>query len=120
MSVDPSSGSDVTSVSPSRRQISRTPHEPAREARGPSERYYVFGGATADITAEGATKHDSGLTVTARDVSLTKITSTVRFSDELAEDAGFLISHLQGELISAVITGRTPPFCRPSRRRQVC
>lgn len=48
---------------------------PTETAQGASQRYYVFGGATANATAEGETKHDSGLTVTAKDVVLEKITS---------------------------------------------
>jgi hypothetical protein len=34
------------------------------------------------------------------DVALTKIATTTKFSDEYAEDAGFLQSHLFDELIA--------------------
>lgn len=69
----------------------------------PVTRYYVLGGATAGTVAEGAPKPDSGVTVTAKDVTLSKLATTCRFSDELSEDAAFLIAYLQAELTNAVI-----------------
>ena len=66
--------------------------------------YYVLGGATAGIVAEAAAKPDSGVTVTPKDVPVSKIATTVRFSDELAEDSAFLLQFLQQELTSAVVT----------------
>ena len=73
-------------------------------AGGPSIRYYVLDAATAGVVAEGVAKPDSGVTITPKDVLLKKVATTVRFSDELSEDASFLIPYLQGELVSAVIT----------------
>lgn len=61
-------------------------------AGGPSIRYYRIGGATADVVPEFGLKPDSGLSITAVDVLLEKIASTVRFSDEYAEDAPFLLN----------------------------
>lgn len=73
-------------------------------ATGPTMRYYRFDGATADVVAEGALKPDSGVTVTPVDVALAKIATLANFSDEMAEDAGYLVAHLQSELTNAVIT----------------
>lgn len=73
-------------------------------ATGPSIRYYVLGGATAGVVPEGGQKPDSGLTITAKDVLLEKVATLVRFSDEFAEDASFLLGFLQAELTSAVVT----------------
>jgi len=73
------------------------------QADGPSVRYYQFDAATAAVVAQGATKPDAGLTITAKDAVIEKIATTTRFSDEFADDAPFLMSHVQNELISAVI-----------------
>lgn len=73
-------------------------------AAGPSVRYYTLGGATAGVVAEGGTKPDAGLEITAKDVLVEKIATTVRFTDEFSEDAAFLLSFLQQELTSAVVT----------------
>jgi len=72
-------------------------------ADGPTVRFYQMSAATAAITAEGAAKPDSGLAVTAVDVALKKIATLVKFTDEFADDAPFLLRHLQQELTSAVI-----------------
>jgi HK97 family phage major capsid protein len=74
------------------------------EAPGPSIRYYRLGDATADVVEEFGTKPDSGVTITPVDVLLSKVATTVKFSDEFAEDAAFLLAFLQRELTSAVIT----------------
>lgn len=70
----------------------------------PVIRFYVLGGATAGATGEAQPKPDSGVTVTPKDVAVAKIATTVRFSDELAEDASFLVRFLQQELVNAVVT----------------
>jgi HK97 family phage major capsid protein len=74
------------------------------QAGGPSIRYYVLDAATAGVVAEGQPKPDSGVTITPKDVLLKKVATLVRFSDELSDDASFLIPYLQSELVSAVIT----------------
>jgi HK97 family phage major capsid protein len=76
------------------------PNEPAS---GPTIRYYRMDGATADVVAEGALKPDSGVTITPVDVALSKIATLANFSDEMVEDASYLIGYLQAELTSAVI-----------------
>jgi HK97 family phage major capsid protein len=76
----------------------------AEAAPGPSVRYYRLGDATADVVAEFGTKPDSGVSIEPVDLTLTKIATTVRFSDEFAEDASFLLGFLERELTSAVIT----------------
>ena len=73
-------------------------------AGGPSVRFYVLDAATAGVVTEGVAKPDSGVTITPKDVLLKKVATTVRFSDELSDDASFLIPYLQSELVSAVIT----------------
>lgn len=72
------------------------------EAPGPSIRYYRLGDATADVVPEFGVKPDAGVTITPVDV-LTKVATTVKFSDESAEDAAFLLTYLERELASAVI-----------------
>jgi HK97 family phage major capsid protein len=74
------------------------------QAPGPAIRYYVLGGATAEVVPEFGLKPDAGLTITPRDVLLTKVATTVRFSDEFAEDASFLLAYLEQELTAAVVT----------------
>lgn len=76
----------------------------SQEAPGPSIRYYRLGDATADVVAEFGTKPDSGVTIQPVDLVLTKIATTVRFSDEFAEDAGFLLDYLERELTAAVVS----------------
>ena len=73
-------------------------------ASGPVQRFYRFGAATAEIVAEGAPKPDSGSTVTGIDVPLVKIATTSKVSDELSQDASFLVGYLQAELTSAVVS----------------
>jgi HK97 family phage major capsid protein len=76
----------------------------SEQAAGPVVRYYRFGQSTAAVVAEGALKPDAGASVTSVDLTLEKIATTTKFSDEYADDAPFLISHLQAELVNAVIT----------------
>lgn len=73
-------------------------------ANGPTIRYYRMGGATAAVVAEGALKPDAGVTITPVDVELSKLATTARFSDEMSDDAAFLLAYLQQELVNAVIT----------------
>jgi HK97 family phage major capsid protein len=74
------------------------------QANGPTVRYYRMDGATADVVAEGALKPDSGVTVTPVDVALAKFATLATFSDEMSDDAPYLVAHLQAELTNAVIT----------------
>ncbi len=76
----------------------------SQEAPGPSIRYYRLGDATADVVAEFSAKPDSGIAITPVDLVLQKIATTVRFSDEFADDAAFLLGHLEQELVQAVVT----------------
>lgn len=73
-------------------------------ATGPTVRYYRMGAGTAETVAEGGLKPDAGVTITPVDVLVKKIATTARFSDEMADDAGFLLAYLQQELVNAVIT----------------
>ncbi|WP_185994852.1 phage major capsid protein [Nocardioides campestrisoli] len=73
-------------------------------AAGPTTRYYRFDGAEADIVAEGALKPDAGLSITPVDVALAKIAVLTSFSDEMSEDAPYLVAHLAAELSNAVVT----------------
>lgn len=73
-------------------------------ASGPTMRYYRFDGAEADIVAEGGLKPDAGLTISPVDVALAKIAVLTTFSDEMSDDAPYLVSHLASELSNAVIT----------------
>lgn len=72
-------------------------------ADGPSQRYYRFSSGTAATVAEGGLKPDAGVGITAVDLLIAKIATTAQFSDEMAEDAPFLVSYLQAELTAAVL-----------------
>ena len=80
------------------------------EAESPSVRYYTFNTATAAVVAERAAKSDAGVAVIGVDVVLEKFASTYQFSDEFANDAGFLFNHLSAELASAVVLLECAPM----------
>jgi HK97 family phage major capsid protein len=73
-------------------------------ASGPTVRYYRMGAGTAAVVPEGTLKPDAGVTITPVDVAIEKIATTARFSDEMADDAPFLLAYLQAELAAAVAT----------------
>jgi len=73
-------------------------------ADGPTVRYYRISAGTAAVVAEGAEKPDAGVAIAPIDVALRKIATTARFSDEMSEDANYLLAYLQQELVNAVIT----------------
>jgi hypothetical protein len=79
---------------------------PNQPAEGPSQRYYRTTSGTAEIVTEGAVKPDAGISFAAVDVLLSKIAGLANFSDEMVEDAGFLISTLQQELVAAVVAAQ--------------
>lgn len=66
-------------------------------------RYYTMGAGAADVVAEGAKKPDLGATITPEDAALQKIAATFTFTDELAQDAGFLVDHIQHEALRSVL-----------------
>jgi HK97 family phage major capsid protein len=70
----------------------------------PTVRFYRVGAGVASVTAEGATKPDSGISATAVDVPLTKIAATLSLSDELSDDAPFLLAQFQQALVNAVVS----------------
>ena len=72
-------------------------------ADGPVQRYYRMGAGTAAVVAEGALKPDAGITITAVDLTLAKIACLAQYTDEMAEDAPYLVSHLSSELSAAVL-----------------
>ncbi len=73
-------------------------------ADGPVVRYYRMGAGTAAVVPEGGLKPDAGVTITPIDVVIEKIATTARFSDEMTDDATYLLTYLQQELQNAVIT----------------
>lgn len=73
-------------------------------ADGPVQRYYRVTAGTAEVVAEGAQKPDSGTTFAAIDVPLKKIAALSKVSDELSQDAAFLLAYLADDLRSAVIS----------------
>jgi HK97 family phage major capsid protein len=75
-----------------------------QQADGPVVRYYRMGAGTAAVVTEGAAKPDAGVTITAVDLSLEKLATTAQFSDEMGEDAPFLVNFLAAELQAAVAT----------------
>jgi HK97 family phage major capsid protein len=71
---------------------------------GPTVRYYRVGAGTAAVVAEGAPKPDSGILPTAVDVTLSKIAALLKVSDELSQDAPWLLGALQASLVGAVVS----------------
>src|SRR4051794_5319644 len=63
-------------------------------ANGPVVRYYRMGSGTAAVVAEGALKADAGISITPVDLTLEKLAATAQFSDEMSEDASFLVGYL--------------------------
>lgn len=72
-------------------------------ATGPVVRYYRMGAGSAAVVPEGELKPDAGISVEPVDASLSKIATTFGFSDELSEDAGWLIDHIRREALRAVL-----------------
>ena len=73
-------------------------------ADGPVIRYYRMTAGTAAVVAEGAAKPDAGVAITAVDLTLEKLACVAQFSDEMAEDAPYLVTYLQAELQASVAT----------------
>lgn len=77
---------------------------PSETIQAPSVRYYRFNTSTAGVVLEGALKPDSGVAVTPVDLTLDKLASVAKFSDEFSDDAPYLLQHVSDELIRAVVT----------------
>lgn len=77
---------------------------PNQPADGPVQRYYRVTAGTAAVVAEGAVKPESGTAVTPHDIALTKIATRSRVSDEMSEDAPYLLDALAADLQAAVVT----------------
>lgn len=73
------------------------------EAPGPTIRYYQMGAGTSAVVAEGGLKPDAGASVTAKDASLIKLASTFQISDELREDADFLMGAITREVVTGTL-----------------
>ena len=71
-------------------------------ADGPVQRYYRMTSGTAAVVAEGALKPDWGGQPTPVDLPLEKLACLAQFSDEMGDDAPFLVDHLTQELSAAV------------------
>ena len=56
------------------------------------------------VVAEGQPKPDSGITAAAVDVALVKIAAILKLTDELSEDAPWMLAYLQQALVGAVIS----------------
>jgi HK97 family phage major capsid protein len=72
-------------------------------AEGPVQRYYRVTSGSAAVVPEGTQKPDSGTTVAPVDVTLKKIATTSKISDELSQDAAYLVGYLQSDLAAAVL-----------------
>lgn len=72
-------------------------------ATGPSQRVYKLSTGTAGVVAEGAVKPDAGVVASSVDLPLLKLAATFSVSDELAEDAPFLIASIQRQVTIAVL-----------------
>lgn len=73
-------------------------------ALGPVVRYYRMGAGTAAVVAEGAAKPDAGIGITPIDLVLEKIAALAQVSDEMGEDAPYLVQYVSAELQAAVAT----------------
>lgn len=73
------------------------------QANSGNVRYYTVGAGTADVVAEGATKPDLGASITPHDDALQKVAAVFSYTDELAEDAGFLLQYIGREAMKAVL-----------------
>jgi HK97 family phage major capsid protein len=73
------------------------------QADGPTVRYYRTTAGTAAVVPEGTLKPDAGVTFAAVDLALRKLACLAQFSDEMQDDASFLIGYLQQELLAAVV-----------------
>lgn len=74
-----------------------------QDAESATVRYYVVGTGTAGIVAEGALKPDAGITTEAKDAELLKIATTFKFSDELFEDAEYLVASIGQQAVMGVL-----------------
>ncbi len=72
-------------------------------ATGPTVRVYRMSTGSATVVAEGTLKPDAGVVTTAVDTALKKIAATFSISDELVEDAPFLIASIQRQVTLAVL-----------------
>jgi HK97 family phage major capsid protein len=77
---------------------------PNQAVGGGTVRYYRISSGTAAVVAEGAAKPDAGIAASAVDVALAKIAATLKVSDELSEDAPFMLGNLQRALVGAVVS----------------
>ncbi len=71
-------------------------------ADGPVQRYYRMTSGTAAVVAEGALKPDANIGITPVDLTLEKIAALASFSDEMGDDAPYLVDALTRELAAAV------------------
>lgn len=76
---------------------------PNQPAEGPVQRYYRITAGTAGVVAEGQEKPESGTAVTAHDIALLKIAARTRVSDEMSEDAAYLLDAFAADLQAAVV-----------------
>lgn len=72
-------------------------------ATGPTQRVYKLTTGSAAVVAEGAVKPDAGVVTSAVDLALLKLAAVFSMSDELAEDAPFLIASIQRQVTIAVL-----------------
>lgn len=77
---------------------------PSETIQAPTVRYYRYNSSTAAVVLEGGLKPDSGVAVTPVDLTLAKLATTAKFSDEFSDDAPYLLQHVSDELIRAVVT----------------
>lgn len=66
-------------------------------------RYYRMGSGTAEVVAEGGLKPDAGITIEPVDDVLKKVATTFGFTDELVEDANFLVGYIKAEALRGVL-----------------
>lgn len=99
----PSAGSKVSASLPGTTMTALRDMFPTERAESGNVRYYQMGSGTAEVVAEGGLKPDAGITVTPVDDTLKKIATTFGFTDELIEDASFLVGHIQTEALRGVL-----------------
>jgi hypothetical protein len=74
----------------------------AAATQSPTIRYYRVGTGTAETVAEGAQKPDLGIATEAHTKDLQKVAGLFTVTDELADDASFLVAQVQQQALRAI------------------
>lgn len=99
----PSTGQTVSDPLPATAAVALRDLFDQQAAASGSVRYYTVSSGSADVVAEGGLKPDLGANVEGHNAELVKLATTFSFTDELAEDANWMVSHITREAIRAIL-----------------